>query len=144
MNRLTINSFNCSAQAMGGVNQTTATLTTYFTHQCGINCYLGFFEDMSSEFEPLPEFKGRILLKRQFDEQAFFGGHYTAGYYDYHQGLGDWCDQIDSLLQLLQQRLEAGLQMGVVHRVKADTFFPLYDQQNCRRNYEAIVDTTNH
>ena len=71
MNLLTINSFNCSAQAMGGVNQTTATLTTYFTHQCGINCYLGFFEDMSSEFEPLPEFKGRILLNRQFDEQAF-------------------------------------------------------------------------
>ena len=71
MNLLTINSFNCSAQAMGGVNQTTATLTTYFTHQCGINCYLGFFEEMSSEFEPLPEFKGRILLNRQFDEQAF-------------------------------------------------------------------------
>ncbi len=71
MNLLTINSFNCSAQAMGGVNQTTATLTTYFTHQCGINCYLGFFEEMSSEFEPLPEFKGRILLNRHFDEQAF-------------------------------------------------------------------------
>ena len=71
MNLLTINSFNCSAQAMGGVNQTTATLTTYFTHQCGINCYLGFFEEMSSEFEPLPEFKGRILLNRQFNEQAF-------------------------------------------------------------------------
>jgi len=71
MNLLTINSFNCSAQAMGGVNQTTATLTTYFTHQCSINCYLGFFEEISSEFEPLPEFKGRILLNRQFDERAF-------------------------------------------------------------------------
>ena len=71
MNLLTINSFNCSAQAMGGVNQTTATLTKYFTHQCGINCYLGFFEEISSEFEPLPEFQGRILLNRHFDEQAF-------------------------------------------------------------------------
>ena len=56
---------------MGGVNQITATLTTYFTHQCGINCYLGFFEDIPSQFEPLPEFKGRILLNRHFDEQAF-------------------------------------------------------------------------
>ena len=71
MNLLTINSFNCSAQAIGGVNQTTDTLTTYFTHQCGINCYLGFFEEISSEFEPLPEFQGRILLNRHFDEQAF-------------------------------------------------------------------------
>ena len=71
MNLLIINSFNCSAQAMGGVNQTTVTLTTYFTHQCGINCYLGFFEDIPSEFAPLPEFKERILLNRHFDEQAF-------------------------------------------------------------------------
>ena len=71
MNLLTINSFNCSAQASGGVNQTTVALTTYFTQQCGINCYLGFFEDIPKKFEPLPLFKGRILLKRQFDEQAF-------------------------------------------------------------------------
>ena len=71
MNLLTINSFDCSAQAMGGVNQTTATLSTFFTHQCGVNCYLGFFENMPSEFEPLPVIKGRILLNRHFDEQAF-------------------------------------------------------------------------
>lgn len=71
MNLLTINSFDCSAQAMGGVNQTTVTLTTYFTQQLGINCYLGFFENIPSIYEPLPLFKGRILLNRHFDEQAF-------------------------------------------------------------------------
>jgi len=71
MNLLTINSFDCSAQASGGVNQITATLDTYFTHQCGINCYLGFFENMPLHFEPLPVIKGRILLSRYFDEQAF-------------------------------------------------------------------------
>lgn len=71
MNLLTINSFDCSAQSMGGVNQTTVTLTTYFTQQLGINCYLGFFENNPSIYEPLPLFKGRILLNRHFDEQAF-------------------------------------------------------------------------
>lgn len=71
MNLLTINSFDCSAQASGGVNQTTVALTTYFTQQCGINCYLGFFEEMPQKFEPLPFFKGRILLNRHFDKEAF-------------------------------------------------------------------------
>lgn len=71
MNLLTINSFNCSAQSSGGVNQTTVALTTYFTQQCGINCYLGYFEDIPTLFEPLPLFKGRILLNRHFDREAF-------------------------------------------------------------------------
>lgn len=71
MNLLTINSFNCSAQASGGVNQTTVALTTYFTQECGIKCYLGFFEDIPKKFDPLPLFKGRILLNRHFDKEAF-------------------------------------------------------------------------
>lgn len=71
MNLLTINSFDCSAQASGGVNQTTVALTTYFTQQCGINCYLGFFENIPQKFELLPLFKGRILLNRHFDKEAF-------------------------------------------------------------------------
>ncbi len=71
MNLLTINSFDCSAQASGGVNQTTVSLTTYFTYHCGINCYLGFFEKNAPQFEPLREFKGRILLNCNFDEDAF-------------------------------------------------------------------------
>jgi len=71
MNLLTINSFDCSAQASGGVNQTTVALTTYFTQRCGIHCYLGFFENIPKTFEPLPLFEGRILLNRNFDKEAF-------------------------------------------------------------------------
>lgn len=71
MNLLTINSFDCSAQASGGVNQTTVALTTYFTQKCKINCYLGFFENIPKKFEPLPLFKGRILLNRHFEKEAF-------------------------------------------------------------------------
>jgi len=71
MNLLTINSYDCSAQASGGVNQTTVSLTTYFTQYCGIHCYLGFFENILPQYEPLPLFEGRILLNRNFDEEAF-------------------------------------------------------------------------
>ena len=71
MNLLTINSYNCSAQAMGGVNQTTVTLTTYFTQHFGIRCFLGFFEDLPATYEPLPLFEGRIRLSRALDKKAF-------------------------------------------------------------------------
>lgn len=71
MRLLTINSFDCSAQSSGGVNQTTVKLTKYFTSQCGLQCYLGFFENLPAGFEPLPLFKGRILLNRHLDKQAF-------------------------------------------------------------------------
>lgn len=71
MNLLTINSFDCSAQTSGGVNQTTVALTTYFTQNCGIHCYLGFFENIPESFEPFPLFEGRILLNRNFDKEAF-------------------------------------------------------------------------
>ena len=71
MRLLTINSFDCSAQSSGGVNQTTVKLTKYFTSQCGMQCYLGFFEHLPAGFEPLPLFEGRILLNRHLDKQAF-------------------------------------------------------------------------
>lgn len=71
MRLLTINSFDCSAQSSGGVNQTTVALTTYFTRQCGIRCYLGFFEYLPVGQEPLPLFEDRILLNCRFDREAF-------------------------------------------------------------------------
>ena len=71
MRLLTINSFDCSAQSSGGVNQTTVKLTKYFTSQCGMQCYLGFFENLPAGFEPLLLFEGRILLNRHLDKQAF-------------------------------------------------------------------------
>ena len=71
MNLLTINSFDCSAQASGGVNQTTVALTTYFTKHCGIHCFLGFFEPLPPGKEPLPLFEGRICLNRNLDREAF-------------------------------------------------------------------------
>ena len=71
MHLLTINSFDCSEQSSGGVNQTTVKLTKYLTTQCGVHCYLGFFEHLPDKFAPLPLFEGRILLNRNFDKQAF-------------------------------------------------------------------------
>ena len=71
MNLLTINTSDCSADISGGVNQVTVALTRYFTHQLGIACYIGFFQELPSGKCRLPEIKDGILLNRQLDEEAF-------------------------------------------------------------------------
>ncbi|MCQ2182439.1 MAG: glycosyltransferase [Bacteroidales bacterium] len=71
MNLLTINSYDCSAQTGGGVNQVTVALTRYFTLHCNIRCFLGFFETIPSGFEPLPEIQDRIHLNRNIDRPEF-------------------------------------------------------------------------
>ncbi len=69
MNLLTINSYDCSPIASGGVNRITDILSRQFTKR-GINCYLGFFENISPDLERTP-FVDRILLNRNFDKAAF-------------------------------------------------------------------------
>lgn len=69
MNLLTINSFDCSPVASGGVNRITDILSRQFTRH-GINCFLGFFETIAPELERTP-FVDRILLNRNFDKNTF-------------------------------------------------------------------------
>ena len=78
------------------------------------------------------------LVYFQFDEQAFWKGHYCRGYYDYHQGLGDWCDTVAGLLSILERSIRHNFQMSDVYRKRADEFFPLQDTSNSERNFMAI------
>ena len=69
MNLLTINSFDCSLQAGGGVNRITAILSKAFT-ELGINCYLGYFEALPEKFTLAP-FADRIHLNKNLDVAVF-------------------------------------------------------------------------
>lgn len=69
MNLLTINSFDCSPEASGGVNRITAILSKAFT-ELGINCYLGYFETLPEKFVRAP-FVDRIHLNKNLDAVAF-------------------------------------------------------------------------
>lgn len=71
MNLLTINSYDCSALAGGGVNQVTVTLFRYFTHHCNIRCFLGYFECIAPKFKQLQEVVNSIHLNRKIDKEKF-------------------------------------------------------------------------
>lgn len=69
MNLLTINTYDCSAEASGGINRMTALLTHVF-EQRGIQCYFGYFLPIDTKFKPTP-FHDRIKLTIPFDEAEF-------------------------------------------------------------------------
>ena len=75
----------------------------------------------------------------QFDEQKFRAGHYAEGYFDYRRdGFGpvytETTDVVDELIRLMKN----GCQMESQYKERVNAFFAFRDNENCKRNYEAI------
>ncbi len=76
----------------------------------------------------------------QFDEKEFREKQYAEGYFDYHSTpLGKWTDNFQELLSLLQNEIENGMTGNGEEEIKK--IFPLWDTENCKRNYEAIKNS---
>ena len=75
----------------------------------------------------------------QFDEEEFRRYHYQKGYFDYRRdGFGPVCTDEDSLLTELENCFRNGMQLCPEYRARVSRFFPLRDDQNCRRTFEAV------
>ena len=73
----------------------------------------------------------------QFDEKEFREKQYAEGYFDYHKTpLGKCTDNLQEMLSLLQNEIENGMTGNGEEEIKK--IFPLWDTENCKRNYEAI------
>lgn len=82
-------------------------------------------------------YMGKPVIFWQFDEAEFRARQYAEGYFDYHNNvLGKWSSDLTGALALLEDSLKAGCppsDEGVIR-----SFFPLWDENNCARTYEAI------
>ena len=75
----------------------------------------------------------------QFDEEEFRRYHYQKGYFDYRlDGFGPVCTDEDTLLNELEACFRDGMQLFPEYRERVSRFFPLRDDQNCRRTFEAV------
>lgn len=93
--------------------------------------------DYSSVFFDFAYMKKPIIYF-QFDEKRFRKDHYAEGYYDYHNGLGEWTDNIDDLLDTIEILAENNFRMPVRFLKKVREFFPLHDTKNRERIFDAI------
>ena len=79
------------------------------------------------------------MLYYQFDEEKFRRGQYGEGYFSYHDdGFGPFCSTLDDVCRELEGYMAAGLAPDPRYRQREEDFFPLWDSENCERNYQAI------
>ena len=75
----------------------------------------------------------------QFDQDEFFGKHYNRGYFSYQKmGFGPVTECVESTVDAIIQSAEGGFCPTDEYARRMQIFFPLYDQKNCERIYEAI------
>lgn len=75
----------------------------------------------------------------QFDQADFRKRQYQQGYFSYEKdGFGPVCIREDAFLDTLEQLLENGCTLNDEYRSRIEGFFTIRDDQNCRRNFDAI------
>ena len=94
--------------------------------------------DMSSVFMDFGYMR-KPMIYYQFDMDKFRKGQYQVGYFDYEKdGFGPICKDLNSVEIELEKSIKNDLENTTEYLSRATEFFSLRDQNNCRRNYEAI------
>lgn len=80
----------------------------------------------------------------QFDEAKYFESHYIKAYFDYRDnGFGPVVDKADNAVEELEKIINNNANISLKYLKRAEEFFPLYDNKNCERIYDAIVEVVN-
>ena len=75
----------------------------------------------------------------QFDQDTFFSRHYHRGYFSYqNMGFGPVTEGVEATVDAMIQSADCGFLPADAYRKRMEDFFPLYDQKNCERIYDAI------
>ncbi len=95
--------------------------------------------DYSSVFFDFAYMKKPVVYF-QFDKESFYAGHYKKGYFDYYDtGFGDVCETSKEVVDSLMRSFDIEFKMSDLYLARTESFFPLYDKNNCDRIYNLIV-----
>lgn len=83
-------------------------------------------------------YMNKSILFFQFDEEEYRQKHYAQGYFDYRKSFGPVCNNDYELIEELSGLLECN---SIDHKYleQIRDFFPLHDNNNCKRVYEEII-----
>lgn len=80
------------------------------------------------------------LIYYQFDEEDFWGKHYSRGYFSYlEHGFGPVCKTEEEVLDSIRLLLKNNAVMDPYYLKRAAAFFAYSDDKNCERTFEAIL-----
>ncbi len=93
--------------------------------------YSSVFFDFAYQYKP--------VIYYQYDEEEYRLEQYSQGYFSYQaDGFGPVVSDVPELVRQLERLLHSGdIEERYARRV--EKFFHYFDNENCRRNYEAIA-----
>ena len=81
----------------------------------------------------------------QYDEKEFFEKHYLKGYFDYRKdGFGPVCTTFKELISSLRKIINNNMAVDSTYNDNRMRFFPLHDDMNSERIFNAIKNIKNH
>lgn len=81
------------------------------------------------------------VIYYQFDTDMYFKKHYPKGYFEYERdGFGPVIRDEKELVEAIHATVFNGLVNDKKYLSRAKRFFPLFDRNNCERNYQAIME----
>lgn len=79
------------------------------------------------------------MMYYQFDEEKFRKGQYGEGEFSYrNDGFGPVCTTLGDVLLTFKEYVSNNLKNTEKYRKREEDFFPLWDENNCERNYLAV------
>ena len=77
----------------------------------------------------------------QFDEDKYYESHYIKAYFDYRDnGFGPVAINKEEAISALNEIVKNNMNMQNKYLKRAEEFFPLYDEKNCERIYNSILE----
>lgn len=81
------------------------------------------------------------MIYYQFDEAQYRAGHYAKGYFDCERdGFGKVAATEDDVISELQSILQNGAVPDDEYLQRMNSFFKFNDTDNCKRNFEAVLN----
>lgn len=95
------------------------------------------FSSVSMDFA----YMKKPLIYYQFDTEEFYGSHHERGYFDFKsEGFGPVCETADEVIHKIREYSEAEFENKEYYLRRHSEYFDLWDDQNCKRTYEAIKE----
>lgn len=77
----------------------------------------------------------------QFDEEKYYQTHYQKAYFDYREnGFGPVCTNEIEIVENIEKIINNNMIIKQKYLDRSNVFFPLCDNMNCERIYEAIKE----
>lgn len=95
------------------------------------------FSSVSMDFA----YMKKPVIYYQFDMEYFRNRHLPEGYFDFERdGFGPVCNIESELLEQLEKVFINCCEMEPKYLKRVDNFYPLHDNKNCERTYQAVKD----